>query len=148
MVYWMKLNFRSSESGNDYSYFKIPVAEASELVQNLNFIISEIGHAEKGEIIPLLRDSPFADSTDREDIARYWNKAHSLYLKSGKVAVRPHINFDGLYTIKLWYPKELKEHNWNGPQMTMYVGQAKSFCRYVKEIERQACVRKDFDLNE
>lgn len=141
-VHWMKLSYKNTESGNDYSYFKIPVSEVSELIQNIQFILSEIANAKEGEIIPMLKSSPFSDVTDREDIGRFWNRSHSLYLKSGKVAVRPFLNFDGLYNLKMWYPKQAK-HNWNGPQITFYIGQAKTFCRFLKEIEREVANGKN-----
>ena len=64
----MKLKYLKSEDGKDYSFFKISEFETPDLIDILDTLHEEIGNVKRGELVPRLKNSPFKDEQDRQQV--------------------------------------------------------------------------------
>lgn len=147
-LYWMKLSFFERDDGRDASHFKISQAELPQFISMLQELLDEIANPGENYWMPeRLLNSRYSDS-ERTSI-NFFNPAHTVFTKSGKLGIRQFCTIEGTWNLILFSPRtgtttEMK--NWHGSSMSLSIGHAKEFLSIIKAANQYMISRIDDEI--
>jgi hypothetical protein len=133
-LHFMKQNDTiSSDSGN--THMQVSAFELNQFISILKDQYREVKSCRLNEHLPRLKNSGFGKVRDH-NLPEFWEKAHTDYLNSGTLAIRPFQNYDGTWTLRMWMPRKNNEKysHWIGRTLSIPIGMVPPFVFSVEGI--------------